>query len=145
MNRAAVARPTGRPVAVRVAGVLIAAAGAVAWVLTMRAAARTLSFAPNSTQAIETSAAARIPALVWGSLLLAAAVALAGVIGHRWLALLGVPGLVVAVIVLVDAGPNGGSLVSGLGASVLVAGATLYLEGRHVRARRKGSARARRD
>ena len=131
--------------AVRVGGVLLAAAVAVAWVLTMRAAARTLSFAPNSTQAIETSAAARIPALVWGSLLLAAAVALAVVIGHRWLALLGVPGLVVAVFVFVDPGANGGSLVSGLGASVLVAGATLYLEGSHVRARRKGSAHARRD
>jgi len=44
-----------------------------------------------STQAIEATAPARTPALVWGLLLLAAAVALALVSRHRWLALLGGP------------------------------------------------------
>lgn len=142
MSSGAVARPAGRPVAVRVGGVLLAAAALAAWVLTMRAAARTLSFEPNSTQAIETTAAARTPALVWG-LLLAAAVALALVSGHRWLALLGGPGLVVAAFVLVVPGSNGGSLLSGLAASLLVGGVTLYLEARHLRARRRSATHSR--
>ena len=42
-----------------------------------------------STQAIEATATAPTPALVWGLLPLAAAVALALVSRHRWLALLG--------------------------------------------------------
>jgi hypothetical protein len=143
VSSGAVARPAGRPVAVRVGGVLLAAAALAAWVLTMQAAARTLSFEPNSTQAIETSAAARTPALVWGLLLLAAAVALALVSGHRWLALLGGPGLVVAAFVLVVPGSNGGSLLSGLAASLLVGGVTLYLEARHLRARRRSATHSR--
>ena len=109
----------------------------------MQAAARTLSFEPNSTQAIETAAAARTPALVWGLLLLAAAVALALVSGHRWLALLGGPGLVVAAFVLVVPGSNGGSLLWGLAASLLVGGVTLYLEARHLRARRRSATHSR--
>lgn len=73
----------------------------------MRAAARTLLFEPNATGAIQTSADALTPALGWGLALVAAAVALAVLTGKRRLALLGGPGLVVAVFVLVAPRANG--------------------------------------
>lgn len=103
----AAAGPGARRVAVRVGGVLLAASGVDAWVLTMQAAVRTLSFEPNSTQAMDASAAAaRVPALVWGLVLLAAALLVAFVTGHGWLALLGAPGLVVAAFVILAPGAN---------------------------------------
>lgn len=121
--------------------ILLACAGVVAWVVTMQSAARTLSFEPNSAQAINASAAARTPALAWGAGLVAAAVALAFVTGHRWLVLLGVPGLVVAVFVFLAPGANGGALLWGLASSVVVTGVTFYLEGRRRMAGRSPAAR----
>lgn len=140
----AAAGPGARRVAVRVGGVLLAASGVVAWVLMMQAAARTLSFEPNSTQAMDASAAARVPALVWGLVLLAAALLVAFVTGHGWLALLGAPGLVVAAFVILAPGANGGALLWGFITSILGGGLALYLEGRRSLARRQGAVGARR-
>jgi peptidoglycan/LPS O-acetylase OafA/YrhL len=88
-----------------------------AWFGTINAAAMTLSFAPNSDQALQEATDARVPGLSWG--LAVVAVALARFSGDRWWALLGVPGLVVAVVVLLPPPGNGSAFVLGLASSLL--------------------------
>ena len=92
----------------------------------MNAAGRALSFEPSSDRALREAADARLPGVLWGLVLVVAAVALAWVSGLRWLALLGVPGLVVAVTFLLDPTSNGSALVLGLASSLVVVAATVF-------------------
>ena len=108
----------------------LACLSVAAWFGAMNAAARTMSFEPNSDRALQQAAAARLPALAWGLVLAAATFMLARVSGYRWLALLGAPGLVVAVVVLLDPHGNGSSLIFGLGASLLSVGVTAFYAAR---------------
>lgn len=114
----------------RASVIALSSLAVVAWVRAMNEAAQTLSFEPNSDSALHQAAAARLPALAWALVLAAAAVALARVSGYRWLALLGVPGLVVAVVLLLDPHGNGSALILGLGASVLSVGLTAFCAAR---------------
>ena len=94
------------------------------WALMMNRAAETLSFEPNSDDAIALAAAARPAGVSWAVLEVAAVVALAVVTRRVWVGWLAAPGLVVASHLLLVPGSNGGALTLGLAATVLgVAGA----------------------
>ena len=92
--------------------------------LMMNRAADTLSFEPNSDDAIALAAAARPAGVSWAVLEVAAVVALAVVTRRVWVGWLAAPGLIVASHFLLVPRSNGGALILGLAATVLgVAGA----------------------
>lgn len=92
--------------------------------LMMNRAAETLSFEPNSNDAIALAAAARPAGVSWAVLEVAAVVALAVVTRRVWVGWLAAPGLIVASHLLLVPRSNGGALILGLTATVLgVAGA----------------------
>lgn len=116
-----------------VACVVLGCAGMTAWVQMATAAGRGWSIEPYSDTAIVSAADARPTAIAWGTALVALAIALAGVTGHRWLAVLGLPGLVVAIALLLAPTGNGAAFFLGLEASVSAVAAALFFEVRHRR------------
>jgi len=113
-----------------------------AWVQMTTAAGYGWSVEPNSDRAIAQAAAARPAGVIWAVALVALAVALAAVTGCRWLALLGLPGVVVALFLLFAPGPNGGAFFYGLLASVLAVAASVHVEVRQrLRLRKRAAAR----
>ena len=94
----------------------------VTWTLMMNRAAETLSFEPNSDDAIALAAAARPAGVSWAVLEVAAVVALAVVARRVWVGWLAAPGLVVASHLLLDPRSNGGALILGLAATASVLG-----------------------
>jgi hypothetical protein len=104
------------------------------------AAGNAWSIEPGSDSAIAAAAASRPAGVAWAALFVAVAVALAALTARRWLAVLALPALVVAVCLLLTPGPNGAAFFSGLSASVVAVAAALFLEA-HRRLRERAAAR----
>ena len=118
------ATPTGHGLLRLGAVGVLSLAMVVTGTLMMNRAADTLSFEPNSDDAIALAAAARPAGVSWAVLEVAAVVALAVVTRRVWVGWLAAPGLIVASHLLLDPRSNGGALILGLAATVLgVAGA----------------------
>lgn len=109
----------------------LALAGMTAWVRMETAAGNGWSLEPASDRAIAAAAAARIPGIVWAMALVAAAVALAGATRRRWLAVLALPGVVVALLLLFAPRSNGSAFFYGLVTSLVAVMVAVLLEVRH--------------